>query len=121
MNKKYPASLFWTGFIMNLIKRFILLLAGIILLIVGNWVNVCSPIGAALLILTVILAFMEQIQIRNTMLNSDNPEFAEWQDAILSPNWKENIMDLTETKIKESENTIPSHCNPTADCHEDSM
>ena len=99
---KYPVSLFVIGVLMNLTKNFFLLLPSIILLIVGIWVKWCLFVGVALLLLDVIISLIEQIQIRNATINSDNPNFKEWQDAILSSNWKNNIMDLTESKIDDT-------------------
>jgi len=79
-----------------------LFLPSIILLIVGIWVKWCLFVGVALLLLDVIISLIEQIQIRNTTINSNNPNFKEWQDAILSSDWKNNIMDLTESKIDDT-------------------
>ena len=99
---KYPVSLFVIGVLMNLTKNFFLFLPSIVLLIVGIWVKWCLFVGVALLLLDVIISLIEQIQIRNTTINSDNPNFKEWQDAILSSDWKNNIMDLTESKIDDT-------------------
>ena len=101
-DNKYPVSLFVLGVLMNLTKNFFLLLPCIILLIVGIWVKWCFFVGVALLLLDVIISLIEQIQIRNATINSDNPNFKEWQDAILSSDWKNNIMDLTESKIDDT-------------------
>ncbi|MBQ6823506.1 MAG: hypothetical protein IJP27_02540 [Clostridia bacterium] len=101
-DNKYPVSLFVIGVLMNLTKNFFLFLPSIVLLIVGIWVKWCLFVGVALLLLDVIISLIEQIQIRNTSINSDNPNFKEWQDAILSSDWKNNIMDLTESKIDDT-------------------
>ena len=101
-DNKYPVSLFVIGVLMNLTKNFFLFLPSIVLLIVGIWVKWCLFVGVALLLLDVIISLIEQIQIRNTTINSDNPNFKEWQDAILSSDWKNNIMDLTESKIDDT-------------------
>lgn len=100
--KKYPTSLFVIGFFMNLTKNLILFFPGVILLIIGIWVKWCLILGIALLLIDVIVSLIEQIQIRNATVNSDNPDFKEWQDAILSSDWKDNIKDLTESKINDS-------------------
>ena len=101
-DNKYPVSLFVIGVLMNLTKNFFLFLPSIVLLIVGIWVKWCLFVGVALLLLDVIISLIEQIQIRNATINSDNPNFKEWQDAILSSDWKNNIMDLTESKIDDT-------------------
>ncbi len=100
---KYPVNLFWIGFFMNMTKNFLLFFLAIILLIVGIWVKWCLILGLALLALDIIISLVEQIQIRNTTLNSDDPNFKEWQEAILSPNWKDNIINLTESKMENSD------------------
>ena len=98
-DKKYPVSLFVIGVLMNLTKNFFLFFPSIILLIAGIWVKWCFFIGIALLMLDVIISLIEQIQIRSATMNSDNPNFKEWQDAILSSDWMKNVKDLTESKI----------------------
>ncbi len=101
-DNKYPVSLFVIGFLMNLIKNFFLFFPSIILLIVGIRVKWCFFVGVALLLLDVIISLIEQIQIRSATINSVNPNFKEWQDAILSSDWKNNVMDLTESKIDDT-------------------
>ena len=96
---KYLASLFIIGFLMNIIKRFYLLFPAIILLLIGIIIPWCLFIGSALLFLDIVLSLGEQIVLRNTTLNSDNPNFKEFQDAMLSPGWKDNIKNLMESKI----------------------
>jgi len=76
-DNKYPVSLFVIGVLMNLTKNFFLFLPSIILLIVGIWVKWCLFVGVALLLLDVIISLIEQIQIRNATINSDNPSFKE--------------------------------------------
>lgn len=99
---KYPASLFVIGVLTNLIKYFFLFFPSIILLILGIWVKWCFFVGAALLLLDVIISLIEQIKIRSAVINSDSPDFKEWQDAILSFDWKNNVMNLTEYKINDT-------------------
>ncbi len=101
-DNKYPVSLFLIGVLMNLTKNFFLFFSSIILLIVGIWVKWCFFVGVALLLIDVIISLIEQIQIRSATINSDNPNFKEWQDAILSSDWKNNVMDLIESKIDDT-------------------
>ena len=100
---KYPAGLFWMGVLLNMVKHFFLLLPAILLLILGIFFEKCLLIGLALLILVIAISLIEQLQIRNAALNSDDPNFKEWQDAILSPDWRENVTDLLETKMDQDE------------------
>jgi len=101
-DKKYPISLFIMGFFMNLFKNFILILLGVIFLVIGIGVQWCLILGVGLLLLNVVISFGQQIQIRNTTLSSDDPDFQQWQDAMLSPDWMENIKEMTESKIREN-------------------
>ena len=101
--KKYPARLFIIGFFMNITRKFFLFFPGILLLIIGIWVKWCLIVGIVLLLLDVLLSLVEQIQIRHATLNSDNPEFQQWKDAILSPNWQENVADLVGSTVEEDE------------------
>ena len=106
MNKKYPLSLFLIGFVMNIFGRFFFLfLPALIFLIGGIWNKVSFYIGAILLIFDVVLSFIEQLKIRSTTLNSDDPNFKEFQEAILSPDWKNNIKEIVEDKIEDENDT----------------
>ena len=98
---KYPMSLFWMGFFLNFIKNILLLLPGVILLIVGIWVKWCLVAGLCLLALDLILALAEQLRLRHAALNSDDPNFKEWQEAMLSPDWKDNVIELVEDEAEE--------------------
>lgn len=82
--RKYPMSLFIIGFITNILFRFIwLFVPAVILLIVGIFVDWCSYVGLALLVIDVVVSFIEQMQIRHTMLSeSDNEDFRAFQDAV---------------------------------------
>lgn len=102
-DKKYPASLFVVGFIMNLTKNFLFFYPGLILLFIGIWSDVCLKLGLCLLLADVAVSLIEQIQIRNTVLNSDNPEFEKWQNAMLSEDWRENIQNIIESKTDETD------------------
>lgn len=104
MEKKYPVSLFIFGFISNVVGRFFFLFfPAVILIIIGIWLKVGLIIGLSLLGLDVLLSFAEQLNIRNATMKSDNPNFKIFQDAILSKNWKNNIMDILEDKISEDQ------------------
>ena len=37
--KKYNQQLFWVGFLLNIVRKFILILAAVVLGIVGIWIN----------------------------------------------------------------------------------
>jgi hypothetical protein len=101
-DKKYPISLFLMGVVMNLLKNFILLLLALVFLVIGIGVQWCLELGLGLLALNVVIAFVQQLQIRNTTLSSDNLDFQQWQEAMLSPEWMKNIKEMTEHKILEN-------------------
>ena len=101
-DKKYPITLFLMGVVMNLLKNFILLLLALVFLVIGIGVQWCLELGLGLLALNVVIAFVQQLQIRNTTLSSDNLDFQQWQEAMLSPEWMKNIKEMTEHKILES-------------------
>lgn len=104
MKEKYPVNLFMIGFISNIIGRFFFLFfPAVILIIIGIWVRACLIIGLGLLGLDIVLSFGEQLILRNVTLNSDNPNFKEVQDAILSEDWKNNIMNIVEDKISNNQ------------------
>ena len=103
-DKKYPISLFVMGVVMNLLKNIVLLLLALVFLVIGIGVKWCLELGLGLLALNVIIAVWQQLQIRKATLSSDDPEFQQWQDAMLSPDWMENIQKMTQQKILENEN-----------------
>lgn len=110
-NRKYPTSLFIIGFISNILFRYFwLFVPGFILMIVGIFVDSCLYIGTTLLLIDIVLSLIEQIRIRNTCLDeSDNPDFKAFQDALSKDgNWKENIGELLNQKISDTQNEIES-------------
>lgn len=103
MNKKYPAGLFIVGFISNIFgKFFFLFFPAVILIIIGIWIKSCFIIGLGLLALDIILSFIEQLRIKKTVHYSDDPNFAEFQAAVLSKDWQSNIKSMVEDKINEN-------------------
>lgn len=101
-DKKYPASLFWIGFLMNFILKYtFLLLPALVLMIVGIWVKICLAVGLILLSLDLLLSLAEQLRMRSVTLHSQDPEFNDFQDAILSKNWSGNIKKTVEEKMWE--------------------
>lgn len=101
-DKKYPISLFVMGVVMNLFKNLVLLLLALIFLVIGIGVQWCLELGLGLLLLNVVIAFVQQLQIRNTTLSSDDPDFQQWQEAMVSADWIKNIKEMTEQKILEN-------------------
>ena len=107
-NRKYPFSLFITGVIFNMLFRywFILILA-LIMLIIGIWNESFMRLGVIFLGVDIGLALAEQWRIRKTILEeSENPDFAELQDAVLTGEWRRNVIDMVESKIQEEQSEM---------------
>lgn len=104
MKGKYPASLFWTLLITNiLVKHIYLFIPATTLLIVGIWVRPCLYIGLGLLLLDIGLSLFSALHNRHVFLTSDDPNFREAQEAILSENWKENLDRMLESNNESDE------------------
>lgn len=103
MNNKYNPKLFFVGFLMNLICKIPLLLIAIVLALIGIKNQVCLYIAFGIFILALVWSFIQQIQIKYTVEHSDNPFFEPFAKAMMSDNWKEEIKDIVEEKIQESD------------------
>ncbi len=106
---QYPASLFWTGVALNILRSILWLVIATVLLLLGSRTPWLGWAGLALLVLVVAIALIKQIVYRHTVLHSDTPEFADWQTAMLSPDWEENVKDMVERALNDTE----------ADCYMD--
>ena len=100
--KKYNRQLFLIGFLMNITKNFLLLIPGVLLCIVGIWVRICLIIGLSLLAIDLIISFVEQLQIKNTVENTNNPNLVPWANAMMSDDWKSSVQDLLNNTIDEN-------------------
>lgn len=98
--RDYSNSLFWSGFFLNIIKRFYITIPAIILLIIGIWFKPCLYIGIALAVIVLVLSLIEQLSIKKAFQTSDNPNFEEFADASSSDNWNEEVIKLVNEKAK---------------------
>ena len=98
---QYPASLFWTGVALNILRSFLWLVVSTVLLIIGRTTPWCAAAGLALLVLVVAVAIIKQLSYRHTVLHSDTPEFDDWQAAMLSPDWEENVKAMVERAMND--------------------
>ena len=98
---QYPASLFWTGVALSILRSFLWLVISTILLLVGRTTPWCAVAGLALLVLVVAVAIVKQLAYRHTVLHSDTPEFDDWQAAMLSPDWEENVKAMVERAMND--------------------
>ena len=100
---QYPASLFWTGVALNILRSFLWLVVSTVLLIIGRTTPWCAVAGLAILALVVAVALIKQLAYRHTVLHSDTPEFDDWQAAMLSPDWEENVKAMVERAMNDTE------------------
>ena len=98
---QYPASLFWSGVALSILRSFLWLVISTILLLVGRTTPWCAVAGLALLVLVVAVAMIKQLAYRHTVLHSDTPEFDDWQAAMLSPDWEENVKAMVERAMND--------------------
>lgn len=100
---QYPASLFWTGVALSILRSFLWLIVSTVLLLVGRTTPWCAAAGLAILALVVAVAIVKQLSYRHTVLHSKDSEFADWQAAMLSPDWEENVKDMVQRAMNDTE------------------
>ena len=100
---QYPASLFWTGVALSILRSFLWLIISTVLLLVGRTTPWCGAAGLAILVLVVTVAIVKQLSYRHTVLHSKDSEFADWQAAMLSPDWEENVKDMVQRAMNDTE------------------
>ena len=100
--RRYSSSLFWSGFFLNILKRFYITIPAVILLIIGIWFKPCLYIGIALAVFVLVISLIEQLNIKKTFETSDNPNFEEFADTASSENWKEDVINFVKEKTKET-------------------
>ena len=98
---QYPASLFWTGVALSILRSFLWLIISTVLLLVGRTTPWCGAAGLAILALVVAVALIKQLSYRHTVLHSKDSEFADWQAAMLSPDWEENVKDMVQRAMND--------------------
>ena len=98
---QYPASLFWSGVALSILRSFLWLVVSTVLLIIGRTTPWCAVAGLAILVLVVAVAIVKQLIYRHTVLHSDTPEFDDWQAAMLSPDWEENVKTMVERAMND--------------------
>lgn len=93
---KYPFGMFLIGFIINFFFRYsVLFFPGIIMLIVGIWVDWCFYASLVLLIADLVLSLLQQLKVRRMFLSlTGNNPFIQFQDTILNNNNSKNKGDF---------------------------
>ena len=97
---QYPASLFWTGVALSILRSFLWLVVSTVLLIIGRTTPWCAAAGLALLALVVAVAIIRQLIYRHTLLHA-SPDMEDWQAATLSPEWKDNVLAMVERAMND--------------------
>ena len=97
---QYPASLFWSGVALSILRSFLWLVISTILLLVGRTTPWCAVAGLALLVLVVAVAIVKQLIYRHTLLHA-SPDMEDWQAATLSPEWKDNVLAMVERAMND--------------------
>ena len=100
---QYPASLFWTGVALSILRSLLWLVLATVLMLLGAKTPWLGWAGLALLILVVAVAIVKQFSYRHTVLHSKDSEFADWQAAMLSPDWEENVKDMVQRAMNDTE------------------
>ena len=98
---QYPASLFWTGVALSILRSLLWLVLATVLMLLGAKTPWLGWAGLALLILVVAVALIKQLSYRHTVLHSKDSEFADWQTAMLSPDWEENVKAMVERAMND--------------------
>lgn len=99
---QYPASLFWTGVALSILRSFLWLVVSTVLLIIGWTTPWCAVAGLALLVLVVAVAIIRQLIYRHTLLHA-SPDMEDWQAATLSPEWKNNVLAMVQRAMNDTE------------------
>lgn len=99
---QYPASLFWTGVALNILRSILWLVIATILLLLGAKTPWLGWAGLALLVLVVAVAIIRQLIYRHTLLHA-SPDMEDWQAATLSPEWKNNVLAMVQRAMNDTE------------------
>ena len=100
---QYPASLFWTGVAVSILRSLLWLVLATVLMLLGGKTPWLGWAGLAILALVVAIAIIKQLSYRHTVLHSKDSEFADWQAAMLSPDWEENVKAMVERAMNDTE------------------
>lgn len=87
--RKYNKQLFFLGFLQNIARKFLLLLAAIVLAVAGIRVRGCLYGALGILALVLVWSLVQQLWIKYTVEHSDNPNFAPFAQAMTGENWKD--------------------------------
>ena len=95
---QYPASLFWTGVALNILRSFMWLVISTILLLIGRTTPWCGMAGLAVFFAVVAVAIGKQLIYRHATLHAEEED---WKAAMLSPDWEENVKAMVERAMND--------------------
>lgn len=95
----YPPSLFWMGVALNILRSILWLVIATVLMLLGRRTPGLGWAGIALLAIVPAVAIIRQLIYRRAILRSDTPELADWQAAMLSPDWEENVREMVDRAL----------------------
>lgn len=87
--RKFNKQLFFLGFLQNVARKFLPILAAIVLAAAGIRVRGCLYGALGILALVLVWSLIQQLRIKYTVEHSDNPNFAPFAQAMTGENWKD--------------------------------
>ena len=105
---KYPWDLFLFGVFTNMLFHFFwLFIPGVICLIIGIFSTTALRIGVGILSVDFILAVTDQVRIMQTLMTeTDNPDFEEFREAVLSgDDWHNNVHEWVDKRTQKTEDS----------------
>ena len=98
---QYPASLFWSGVAVSILRSFLWLAVSTVLLLLGSTTPWCGWAGLALFFAVIAVAVGKQLVYRHTLLHMREPDMDDWRAATLSPDWAENVKAMVERAMND--------------------
>lgn len=95
---QYPASLFWSGVALSILRSFLWLVISTILLLIGRTTPWCGMAGLAVFFAVIAVAIGKQLIYRHATLHAEEED---WQAAMLSPEWKDNVKAMVERAMND--------------------
>ena len=87
--RKFNKQLFFLGFLQNVARKFLLILAAIVLAVAGIRIRGCLYGALGILALVLAWSLVQQLRIKYTVEHSNNPNFALFAQAMTGENWKD--------------------------------
>ena len=93
-----PASLFWSGVAVSILRSFLWLVISTILLLIGRTTPWCGMAGLAVFFAVIAVAIGKQLIYRHATLHAEEED---WKAAMLSPDWEENVKAMVERAMND--------------------